>query len=349
MTLLSEVLTPSTPQNSPSHSAAHNALHGIYNTFFEPLANSIVVPSKLGGGSLVSSGTLSAASSSVLFSESKAASWVLADFSLIAAGDSVDSGAVRAMAFQTAAFTGTLIRGLETHGVRYAAVGQGGTWAIEAGVHTGVAGDGLNYNIGIYLNSNADFLPAGGVRADVGLLVLGTLGWTHPIQVRDVDNTSYLFDVDQYGHIGIHKIAAAGYMLDIAAAAADTIVQARLAATGTGSAYLGLSSAGGVNSFLTDAAGDWSLSSDAVAGSVLKMIHAAAVAFTLVLSKGSVIVHQGTALNTNATDGFLYLPTMAGAPSGTPTASTGNVAMVYDTTNNKLMVYDGGWIGVLLA
>lgn len=63
---------------------------------------------------------------------------------------------------------------------------------------------------------------------------------------------------------------------------------------------------------------------------------------------GSVIV--GTAaLATTATDGFLYIPTCAGVPTGVPTAQTGRVAMVFDTTNNKFMIYDGGWIGVAMA
>jgi hypothetical protein len=51
------------------------------------------------------------------------------------------------------------------------------------------------------------------------------------------------------------------------------------------------------------------------------------------------------ALATNATDGFLYIPTCAGTPTGVPTAYTGMSAIVFDTTNNKLYVYDGGWLG----
>jgi hypothetical protein len=51
------------------------------------------------------------------------------------------------------------------------------------------------------------------------------------------------------------------------------------------------------------------------------------------------------ALATTATDGFLYIPTCAGTPTGVPTARTGTVAMVFDTTNNKLYIYDGGWLG----
>ena len=61
------------------------------------------------------------------------------------------------------------------------------------------------------------------------------------------------------------------------------------------------------------------------------------------------LVSASAALATTATTGFLYIPTCAGAPTGTPVTETGTVAMVFDTTNNKLMVYDGGWIGVTLA
>lgn len=59
---------------------------------------------------------------------------------------------------------------------------------------------------------------------------------------------------------------------------------------------------------------------------------------------GSVVV-GAAALATNATDGFLYIPTCAGTPTGAPTAQTGAVAMVFDTTNNKLYIYDGSWLG----
>jgi hypothetical protein len=55
------------------------------------------------------------------------------------------------------------------------------------------------------------------------------------------------------------------------------------------------------------------------------------------------------ALNTTATDGFLYVATCAGTPTGTPTAFTGRAPLVYDSNNNKLWIYDGGWIGVTLA
>lgn len=43
-----------------------------------------------------------------------------------------------------------------------------------------------------------------------------------------------------------------------------------------------------------------------------------------ILSNGSIVIGSGTALNNNATDGFLYIPSGSGIPSGTPTTQTGS-------------------------
>lgn len=56
----------------------------------------------------------------------------------------------------------------------------------------------------------------------------------------------------------------------------------------------------------------------------------------------SVVVGAGAAVATNATDGFLYIPTCAGTPTGTPTTQTGAAPLVVDSSNNKLYVYVGG-------
>jgi len=45
---------------------------------------------------------------------------------------------------------------------------------------------------------------------------------------------------------------------------------------------------------------------------------------------------------TTATDGFLYIPTCAGTPTGVPTTFTGRAPLVVDSTNNKLYFYSGG-------
>ncbi len=51
----------------------------------------------------------------------------------------------------------------------------------------------------------------------------------------------------------------------------------------------------------------------------------------------------GAALATSATDGFAYIPTCAGPPTGTPTAYTGKVPLVYDTTGDEIGFYNGQW------
>ena len=53
------------------------------------------------------------------------------------------------------------------------------------------------------------------------------------------------------------------------------------------------------------------------------------------------------ALATTATDGFTYLPTCAVVPTVTPTAITGKVPVVIDSTNNKMYIYSGGaWVAL---
>jgi hypothetical protein len=59
-------------------------------------------------------------------------------------------------------------------------------------------------------------------------------------------------------------------------------------------------------------------------------------------SLGSVVLNNA-AIATNATDGFLYIASGAGAPSGVPTAFTGRVPLYYDSTNNQLYIYNGAW------
>lgn len=54
-------------------------------------------------------------------------------------------------------------------------------------------------------------------------------------------------------------------------------------------------------------------------------------------------------LGTGATDGFLYIPSSAGPPTGVPTAYTDRVPLHYDRTNNRFYVYSSGWKSVALA
>jgi hypothetical protein len=61
-----------------------------------------------------------------------------------------------------------------------------------------------------------------------------------------------------------------------------------------------------------------------------------------ITSAGNIVAGGSVALATTATDGFLYVPTCAGTPTGTPTAITGMAPIVVDTTNNKLYFYSTG-------
>jgi hypothetical protein len=61
-----------------------------------------------------------------------------------------------------------------------------------------------------------------------------------------------------------------------------------------------------------------------------------------ITSTGNVVAGGSVALATTATDGFLYVPTCAGTPTGVPTAITGMAPIVVNTTNNKLYFYSGG-------
>lgn len=69
----------------------------------------------------------------------------------------------------------------------------------------------------------------------------------------------------------------------------------------------------------------------------------------LLIDNAGNIVPGTAALATTATDGFIYSQSCAGAPTGAPTAHTGRVAMVYDTSNNRIYVYNGSWRSVAVA
>jgi hypothetical protein len=59
-----------------------------------------------------------------------------------------------------------------------------------------------------------------------------------------------------------------------------------------------------------------------------------------VTSQGSVVC--GRQIATNSTDGFFYMPTCAGKPTGVPTTQAGTIPVVYDTVNHRMWAYDNG-------
>lgn len=57
------------------------------------------------------------------------------------------------------------------------------------------------------------------------------------------------------------------------------------------------------------------------------------------------VVIGNSAQATNATAGFLFIPSCAGAPTGVPASIPSNrVALMYDRSNNKLYAYNGAWV-----
>ena len=67
-------------------------------------------------------------------------------------------------------------------------------------------------------------------------------------------------------------------------------------------------------------------------------------------ARANIVLGAAAVLATNSTSGFPYIPTCAGTPTGTPTAFTGLVPMIFDTTGVKLWIYTGGaWKGVVVA
>jgi hypothetical protein len=69
----------------------------------------------------------------------------------------------------------------------------------------------------------------------------------------------------------------------------------------------------------------------------------------LVESSGSVNLAPNGALPVNASEGFTYIPTCAGVPTGVPSVEVGAVPMVYDTTNNNFYIFNGTWKKVSLV
>jgi hypothetical protein len=82
------------------------------------------------------------------------------------------------------------------------------------------------------------------------------------------------------------------------------------------------------------------LATTADASGVLELQCAGNIGISIDATRNATI--GGGLIATNATDGFIYIPTCAGTPTGAPTAKTGFSSVVVDATNGKLYFYSGG-------
>jgi len=133
---------------------------------------------------------------------------------------------------------------------------------------------------------------------------------------RDASNESARFDTS--GNLGIGTSSPGHRLAVVVGAGAQNIFAAQQ--TGVSNGYT-------ITSDGTNLTHSWH-----TAGSITAQITA----------NGSFAAGAQGALATNATNGFLYVPTCAGTPTGTPTAITGLAPIVVNTTNNKLYFYSGG-------
>ena len=130
--------------------------------------------------------------------------------------------------------------------------------------------------------------------------------------------------LDDSGNLGIGT-ASPAYRLDVVGA---STIAARFKGNGTLSAVV---------------LSDNNTVTEGYVGSVGDDIRIVAGTQEVVRARSSGNVTAGLASRaTTATDGFLYVPTCAGTPTGTPTAITGFAPIVVNTTNNKLYFYSGG-------
>lgn len=94
--------------------------------------------------------------------------------------------------------------------------------------------------------------------------------------------------------------------------------------------------------FSSEASANAGMKFNTAGGNRIVMTNTSAAEYFQARLDNSIICGTTSALATNATDGFLYVPTCAGTPTGTPTTYTAKSAIVVDSTNNKLYFYSGG-------
>lgn len=145
--------------------------------------------------------------------------------------------------------------------------------------------------------------------------------------------------LDAASNFAIGATNAAGFNMD---RASNSFI--RLARGGAYQAMFGIDD-GGAGTLMTGAA-----AGDAVLRAETKLWFSSGGADRgFVDSTGSAALGRPS-VPTASTDGFFYLSTCAGTPTGVPTAKTGRAPMIIDSNANKLWAYVGGsWKSITLT
>lgn len=200
-------------------------------------------------------------------------------------------------------------------------------------------GTGVATALGVNVGTAGSFVVNGGALgspSSAGTLPAHTLGGTITAGGNNIDNT---------GRLGVGYTTSSGglfgrfYTLEAGVSSTGASGFEINAATGS-SANLDM----GVN-----AARTFAITTGAT-GTQITQFGAVAMSFAinggtnaLVMTNTGSVVLGSAAVATTATDGFLYVVTSAGQPTGVPTSQTGRAPLIYDTTNHQFWIYDSGW------
>ena len=216
--------------------------------------------------------------------------------------------------------------------VIYGGLSSGGTLTLSSTEHatkgniylgssTGLNFDQVNTRLGLGINPSARFHLRSTFGANGGLL----LDLAANSASADTSYTSFDFKVPTTGLLGQFFATASNYSATGVNLAANSL--GLLSYSTNGQLALG---AGGSGGYTTITCGGYASTNEGFR-----------VDANLNVSIGN------AAIATNATNGFLYVTACAGTPTGVPTAKTGRIPIVADSTNNKLYIYSGGaWVAL---
>lgn len=252
-------------------------------------------------------------------------------------GTNGDVSSVRVVAYENGTADNE-VRPLEVHMIRKSSVGNKETHGVDVTVQGNATRSGDTWYNGVRVRSLGSlWAVSGSVRQDNGVFVgRDTDGWKYGFryQGRLADGYPELFHVNENGRVmsrGHIPATADSFTLGDANSRWHVTYSNNLAITANGTA------ANPTLWWNTDYTTGMFLVSAGVLG-----VTTGGTERMRVDANGNVVI--GTAaLNTTATDGFLYVDSCAGTPTGTPTSYTGRLPMIYDSTNNKIYIYNGAW------